>query len=217
MLASCSFSLVLSLLEQRSKAQKRSIENDATMLNLHLSNSLDDLEVEVRSISNLRPEKGGPKEIGKLQFIARLWQHGATTEKVVHSPVFTNPGQDIVCDVDPEKALSKLELKKGPESGWLVLEVHRLSRMPGMRSHLLGEVVIFVDEMQGADMVVGGGQKDVPDGEEEDSFEEEDLQTNGAYQVMIFHPVLFEGDIGKELTRRNDRMAKRFLARYHNN
>ena len=213
MLASCSFSLVLSLLEQRSKAQKRSRENNATMLNLHL----DDLEVEVRSISNLRPEKGGPKEIGKLQFIARLWQHGATTEKVVHSPVFTNPGQDIVCDVDPEKALSKLELKKGPESGWLVLEVHRLSRMPGMRSHLLGEVVIFVDEMQGADMVVGGGQKDVPDGDEEDSFEGEDLQTNGAYQLMIFHPVLFEGDIGKELTRRNDRTTKRFLARYHNN
>ena len=66
-------------------------------------------------------------------------------------------------------------------------------------------------------MVVGGGQKDVPDGDEEDSFEEEDLQTNGAYQLMIFHPVLFEGDIGKELTRRNDRIAKRFLARYHNN
>ena len=214
MLASCSFSLLLSLLEQRSKAQKRNAEDDATMLNLHLSNTSDNLVVEVKSIFNLSPEQGGPEEIGKLQFIARLWQHGTTEEKVAHSPVYRDPGQEIVFDMDPEKEPAKLVLEKGPESGWLVVEVHRLSRMPGKRSHLLGEVVIFVDETQGADMIVDGGEKDVPDGEEEDSVEEE---SNGAYQMMIFHPVFFEGDIGEELTRRNDKMTKRFLARYDDN
>ena len=217
MLASCSFSLLLSLLEQRSKAQKRNKEDDATMLDLHLSNSSDNLVLEVKSIFNLSPEQGGPEEIGKLQFIARLWQHGTTEEKVAHSPVYRDPGQGIVFDMDPEKEPAKLVLEKGPESGWLVLEVHRLSRMPGKRSHLLGEVVTFVDEMQRADMIVDGGKKDLPDGEEGDGFEEGDLQTNDAYQVMIFHPVFFEGNIGEELTRRNDKMTKRFLARYDDN
>ena len=212
-LASCSFSLVLSLLEQRSKAQKRNLEKDATMLNLHMSCSSDELEVEVKSIFNLRPEKGGPEEIKKLQFVARLWQHRSTEEKVAHSPVFTNPGQDIVFDMDPEQEPAKLALEKGPESGWLVVEVHRLSRMPGKRSHLLGEVVIFVDEMQGTD---------IPNGVEENCFMdqakcEEDLEDSGAYQVMIFHPVVNEGDIGEELTRRNDQTAKCFLSRYDNN
>merc|ERR1719458_2310273 len=56
-LAPCSFSLLLSLLEQRSKAQKRNTEDDATMLNLHLSNSSDNLVVEVKSIFNLSPEQ----------------------------------------------------------------------------------------------------------------------------------------------------------------
>ena len=222
-LASCSFSLVLSLLEQRSKAQKRNLENDATMLNLHMSYSSDELEVEVKSIFNLRPEKGGPEEIKKLQFVARLWQHRSTEEKVAHSPVFTNPGQDIVFDMDPEQEPAKLALEKGPESGWLVVEVHRLSRIPGKRSHLLGEVVIFVDEMQGTDRIVDEGKKNIPNGEEENCFkdqatcEEEHLEDNGAYQVMIFHPVVSEGDIGKELTRRNDQTAKCFLSRYDNN
>ena len=48
-------------------------------------------------------------------------------------------------------------------------------------------------------------------------FEEEALQNNSAYQAMIFHPVFFEGGIGEELTRRNDKMTKRFLARYNDN
>ena len=217
MLASCSFSLVLSLLEQRWKAQKkeRNMESDATVLNLHLSNSSDGLEVEVKSIFNLRPEQGGPDQIGKLQFIARLWQHGTTEEKVASSIVYPDPGQDIVFDMDPEKEPAKLLLEKGPESGWLAVEVHRLSRMPGKRSHLLGEVVIFVDEMQGADMIADGEK--APDGEEELSVEEEDLENIGCYQLMIFHPVFFEGNIGEELTRRNDKMTKRFLARYDDN
>ena len=212
MLASCSFSLVLSLLEQRSKAQKRNTENDATVLNIHLNKStVDDLELEVKSIFNLRPEKGGPKEIGKLQFVARLWQHGSTEEKVAQSQVFTNPGQDIVFDMDPEQEPAKLVLEKqGPESGWLVVEVHRISRIPGKKSHLLGEVVIFVEETQETD-------------KEEECFEEqstsggEDMQNNGAYQVMVFPPVINEGEIGEELTRRNDQTTKRFLARYDKN
>ena len=213
MLASCSFSLVLSLLEQRSKAQKRNTEDDATMLNLHLNKStVDDLKLEVKSIFNLHPEKGGPKEIGKLQFVARLWQHGSTEEKMAQSQVFTNPGQDIVFDMDPEQEPAKLVLEKqGPESGWLVVEVHRISRIPGKKSHLLGEVVIFVEETQEMD-------------KEEDCLEEqstiggeEDMQNNGAYQVMVFPPVINEGEIGEELTRRNDQTTKHFLARYDNN
>ena len=212
MLASCSFSLVLSLLEQRSKALKQNRENDAIMLNLHLNKStVDELEVEVKSIFNLCPEKGGPKEIGKLQFVARLWQHGSTEEKVVQSQVFTNPGRDIIFDMDPEKEPAKLVLEKqGPESGWLVVEVHRVSRVPGKKSHLLGEVVIFVEETQETD-------------KEEDCFEEQstngegDMQNKGAYQVMVFPSVINEGEIGKELTRRNDQTTKRFLARYDNN
>jgi len=131
---------------------------------------------------------------------------------VAHTQVYTDPGRDIVFDMDPEKEPAKLALEKGPECGWLVVEVHRLSRMPGKRSHLLGEVVIFVDE------IADGGKKDGEDGEEEEGhFEEEALQNNSAYQAMIFHPVFFEGGIGEELTRRNDKMTKRFLARYNDN
>ena len=151
-LAACSFSLVLSLLEHRSQAQIRSPESGATMLNIHLDNTLDHLEVEVKSIFNLQPEKGGPKEIGKLQFVARLWQHGATEEQTASSDVYANPEKDIVFDMDPEREPVKLVVQKqSMESGWLVVEVHRLSRLPGKKSHLLGEVVAFVEEVKDVD------------------------------------------------------------------
>ena len=215
-LAACSFSLILSLLEQRSKSQKQEMENEeATMVNVQVSNSPDHLEVEVKSIFNLRPEEGGPKEIGKLQFIARLWQHGTTEEQVVQSQVFPNPGQDIIFDMDPEKEPEKLVLKKqGQESGWVVLEVHRLSRIPGKKSHLLGEVVIFVE---GTQQHVDGEITHIEDrvAEHSDSPDaEQEVQTNGTYQVMVFPAVINEGEVGEELTRRNDQTTKRFLARY---
>ena len=119
-----------------------------------------------------------------------------TEEQVVQSQVFPNPGQDIIFDMDPEVEPEKLVLKKqGQESGWVVVEVHRLSRIPGKKSHLLGEVVIFVE----------GTQQHV-DGEI--------TQTNGTFQAMVFPAVINEGDVGEELTRRNDQTTKRFLARY---
>ena len=202
-LAACSFSLVLSLLELRSQAQIRSPESGATVLNIHLDNTVDHLEVEVKSIFNLQPEKGGPKEIGKLQFVARLWQHGATEEQVASSHVYANPEKEMVFDMDPEREPAKLVVKKqSMESGWLVVEVHRLSRLPGKKSHLLGEVVAFVEEVKdvdGTDEAKQGGRVE---------------EGAGGFQTMIFPHVCEEGEIGKELWRRSDQIAKRFLNRY---
>ena len=202
-LAACSFSLVVSLLELRSQAQIRSPESGATMLNIHLDNTVDHLEVEVKSIFNLQPEKGGPKEIGKLQFVARLWQHGATEEQMAYSHVYANPEKDIVFDMDPEREPAKLVVQKqSVESGWLVVEVHRLSRLPGKKSHLLGEVVAFVEEVKdvdGTDEAEQGGRIE---------------GVAGSFQTMIFPHVSEEGEIGEELWRRSDQIAKRFLNRY---
>ena len=202
-LAACSFSLVVSLLEHRSQAQIQSHESGATVINVHLDNTVDHLEVEVKSIFNLQPEKGGPKEIGKLQFVARLWQHGATEEQVASSHVYANPEKDIVFDMDPEREPAKLVVQKqSMESGWLVVEVHRLSRLPGKKSHLLGEVVAFVEEVKDVD----GTEEAEQGGRVEGSA--------GGFQTMIFPHVSEEGEIGKELWRRSDQIAKRLLNRY---
>ena len=187
-------SLILAVLRTRTdELQARA--GEGTLAHVRVARVGSQVEVEVLSLHKLRPEEGGPEEIGKMQMTAYSWRGKEVDTK--DSIVFTNPGTDIIFDMEPwnspVKFLLNCQQKAEEEAdeeveGCVVVEVHRVSKMPGRSNHLLGEVVVMIPPVA--------------------KVQEEQLE------VTRFRPVAMEGEEGTQLSARTDNMAKAFLARY---